>query len=95
MVEREGWVEAKAVVASALGLHVRPARTVWEQARQFTSDIRIRKGTRDYDVKSAFDIMALDASKGTELTVRAKGVDARDAVAALVRLIGTDLDAEL
>ncbi|HUW56313.1 MAG TPA: HPr family phosphocarrier protein [Planctomycetota bacterium] len=94
MTDSEEWVEGEAVVASALGLHVRPARIVWERARRFSSDIRIRKGRRDYDVKSIFDIMALDASRGTALTVRAKGDDARRAVAVLVALIGTDLDAE-
>lgn len=93
MAGSQNWVEAKAVVQSAQGLHVRPARIVWENARRFDAEIRIRKGHRDFDVKSIFDIMELDAAKGTELTVRARGADAKKAVNVLVGLIGTDLDA--
>ena len=93
MAESQRWVEAKVVVGSAQGLHVRPARIVWENARRFSAEIRIHKGRRDFDVKSIFDIMELDASKGTQLTVRARGEDAKRAVNVLVGLIATDLDA--
>lgn len=93
MAQDRNWVEASVVVESAQGLHVRPARIVWENARRFKAEIRIRKGNRDFDVKSIFHIMELDAQKGTELTVRARGEDAKKAVNVLVDLIGTDLDA--
>ena len=85
------WVEERVVVKSTQGLHARPARMLWEQARRFDSQIRIGKGRLDIDAKSIFDIMTLDASEGTELIIRARGDDAKQAVRALVRLIGSEL----
>ena len=86
------WIERKAIVQSAQGLHARPARLLWEKARSFQADVRIVKGELDVDGKSIFDIMTLDASRGTELIVRARGVDAEEAIMALTQLIGSELD---
>ena len=86
------WLERKVTVQSAQGLHARPARLLWEKARSFQADVRILKGEVDVDGKSIFDIMTLDASRGTELTVRACGEDAEEAVVALAQLIGSELD---
>ncbi|HUU42636.1 MAG TPA: HPr family phosphocarrier protein [Planctomycetota bacterium] len=83
------WIEEKVVVRAKDGLHARPARMVWEKARRFAADLRIRKGALDLDAKSIFDIMRLNATHGTELTVCARGDDAREAVRTLVRLIGS------
>ena len=91
MVEVD-WVERKVQVGSAQGLHARPARLVWEKARGFICDIRIQKGEVEVDGKSIFDIMTLDANKGAELLVRAKGDQAAEAVGALVDLISSDMD---
>lgn len=92
MIEVRQWVEQKVRVGSAQGLHARPARIVWERARGFDCEIRIQKGETDVDGKSIFDIMTLDANKGAELLVRARGEDAAEAVGALVELIASDMD---
>ena len=92
MVERQMWVEKTVIVKSEQGLHARPARVLWEKARRFGAEVRIGKGSLDVDAKSIFDIMTLDASKGTELVVRARGDDAKAAVKALVALISSELD---
>ena len=81
------WVEGKAKVANPEGLHARPARDLWETARRFTAEVHIHNGRIDADAKSIFDIMTLDAAKGTELIVRARGADAEAAVAAVVAFI--------
>ena len=73
-------------------MHARPARLLWEKARSFRGDVRIVKDALDVDAKSIFDIMTLDASKGTELIVRACGEDAEEAIVALTQLIGSELD---
>ena len=86
------WVERTATVKSVQGLHARPARTLWDNARRFSSDVHILKDRLDVDAKSIFDIMTLDAVKGTELTVRAKGSDAEEAVRVIAELIETELD---
>jgi len=92
VVDESIWVEERVVVKSVQGLHARPARMLWEKARRFVAQVRIAKGRLDVDAKSIFDIMTLDATAGTELTVRARGRDAREAVQALVRLISSELD---
>jgi phosphocarrier protein HPr len=92
VAEERMWVKESVVVKSVQGLHARPARMVWEKARRFVSQVRIGKGRIEIDAKSIFDIMTLDATAGTELTVRALGEDAKEAVQALVRLLSSELD---
>ena len=89
MVEERVWVEGTVTVRRAQGLHAALARNVWEKARDFKARIRIERGGRNFDIKSIFDIMQLDAPSGTELVVRASGPDAEKAVGELVRLIGS------
>ena len=89
-MESAPWVEEKVTVRTMQGLHARPAREVWAAARKFTSEVHIVKGPVDADAKSIFDIMTLDAPCGTELTVRARGTDAADAVRAVGQVISTE-----
>ena len=92
VAERQMWIEETVVVQAKDGLHARPARAVWEQARKFTSQVRIRKGSLDLDAKSIFDIMRLNATFGTELLICAEGDDAKNAVQALGRVIRSQTD---
>ena len=89
VADKRSWVEEKVVVEAADGLHARPARMVWEEARRYGAEVRIHKGSLDLDAKSIFDIMRLNATKGTELIIRARGEDAKKAVQVLVRLISS------
>ena len=81
------WVEERVTIRHPQGLHVRPARMLWETARRFPCEVRVVKGHISADVKSIFEIMTLDASDGAEILVRAKGDQAEEAVRAIVRLI--------
>jgi phosphotransferase system HPr (HPr) family protein len=81
------WVERKVTVTNPEGLHARPARDLLVIARKFACEIRIVKGDRVADAKSIFDIMILGAEKGEVLLVRARGVDAEDAIRAVIQVI--------
>ena len=79
--------EKETAVGAEEGLHARPAAEFVKTAKQFTSDIRVIKGEREANAKSALKIMGLGAKKGEKIKIRADGVDAEEAVEALTRLI--------
>ncbi|MFL5582984.1 MAG: phosphoenolpyruvate--protein phosphotransferase [Gemmatimonadaceae bacterium] len=82
---------APIVVRTETGLHARPAAVLASAARKFSADARIVKGDREANVRSVVSIMALEVMKGDSITIVARGDDAREAVAELVRVIETDL----
>ena len=76
-------------VVNALGLHARAAARFVHVASRFTSQIRVGRDGRSMDGKSIMGILLLAASRGTELTITADGVDEVGAVTALVELIAS------
>lgn len=65
------------------GLHARPAARLAQEAQRFSSDIRIRSEYGTADAKSMLDILSLAISTGCDLTLLARGDDAREALEAL------------
>ena len=79
------------IVASAEGLHARPAGIIAEAAEKYDTDIELStEGEDPVDAASSMMIMALGAEKGVEVTVTS---DDESAVEAIAKLIETDLDA--
>jgi phosphocarrier protein len=85
-------VNGTVIVANPWGLHARPADLIARLANRFTANITIAKGYERIDAKSMLGIMTLGAPQGTELAIEAEGADAREAVDALVELIGSPMD---
>ncbi len=80
-------LKAPVVLGNRLGLHARAAAKLVRAAKGFQSSIRLVDGDdAEADAKSILSILALAASKGTELTLIADGVDEKDAVDELLRL---------
>jgi phosphocarrier protein len=75
------------VVASELGLHARPAGQFVALAERFESDVQVGRGDEWVDGRSVLSLLSLAAGPGTRLALRAVGVDAPEAVAALGRLL--------
>jgi phosphocarrier protein len=75
------------VVSNDLGLHARAAARFVHLATQFTSQIRIGRGTKMMDGKSIMGILLLAAAQGTVLTITANGPDEAAAIDALARLV--------
>jgi len=69
------------------GLHARPAAEVVKVASRFTSDITMVRDDLEVNAKSIMGVMMLAAEFGADLTVRASGPDAEEAVAAIADLI--------
>jgi len=70
-------------VADPQGLHMRPAAAFAKLARQFKSDIVVRRDDRRVNGKSQLDLMLLAAEPGAQLVLEVSGDDAVDALTAL------------
>ena len=80
-------VEKKAVIQNELGLHARAATKLVQLASKFPCEITITKDGNEVNGKSIMGVLMLVASKGSTLTLRAKGDKAREAIDAICRLI--------
>jgi phosphocarrier protein HPr len=81
----------------AVGMHARPAVKLTKLAKKFQAQISVRvAGAADWiNAKSVAKIMAMRASHGSTIEIKASGSDAEAAVAALVNLIATDFPDEV
>ena len=69
-------------------LHARPAGALAVAAGRFAAVISVSAGDHTADAKSVLSVMGLGATSGQHLTVSAAGPDAREAVAALIAILG-------
>jgi phosphotransferase system HPr (HPr) family protein len=66
-----------------------------ELANQFESDVTVTLGEQTIDAKQVLGLLMLASEKGTVLTVRATGPDAKDAVSAIEKLVESQFDQEV
>ena len=69
------------------GLHARPAAEIVKLAAKFKSEITVVKDDLDVNGKSIMGVMMLAAEHGSEITFRAEGDDAEQALEALTTLV--------
>ena len=74
-------------IRNKLGLHARAAAIVAKTASQFEADVIFGKDGVEVNGKSIIGLLALAASKGTEITLKIEGKDAAQSLQALVELI--------
>ena len=74
-------------IRNKYGLHARPAAEFVKLASRFQSDVWVRKQDLEVNGKSIMGMMMLAAECGAEITIRAAGADASDAVDQLVALV--------
>lgn len=87
--------ERTATVASASGLHARPAKLFVQAVREQGVPVTIAVGDGPrLDAGSILALMGLAAGKGTVVTLRSEAAGADTALDELVALLETDLDAE-
>lgn len=91
-------LERKAVIASRIGLHARPAGIFAEAVSALTIEVTIAleddSAEDAMDASSILSLMSLGAANGDVVVLRAKGDGAVEALDGLVKLLETDLDAE-
>jgi phosphocarrier protein HPr len=74
-------------IENSLGLHMRPTMQFVDLANQFRARVFVRKGEHVVDGKNPMEMMLLEATRGTQLDIHAKGADAEEAVEALAALV--------
>jgi phosphocarrier protein len=74
-------------IRNKFGLHARAAAQFVQLASKFTSDIFVDKNGQEVNGKSIMGILILAATQGVQITVKADGCDADDAINALGALI--------
>ena len=77
----------KILVINKLGMHLRAAAELVKVANKFKSHITIVHGIQNVNAKSLMGLMTLAAAKGTELEFTTDGEDAKEAMAALKKLL--------
>ncbi len=70
-----------------VGLHARPASLLVQTAARFSSAITLAANGRTADAKRILQVLQLGAELGADVTVRADGDDAAEAVEAIGTLI--------
>jgi phosphocarrier protein len=79
--------EKTMLIQNELGLHARAATKLVQTASKFPCEITVTKDGHEVNGKSIMGVLMLVASKGSVVTIRAKGDRADECVAALAKLI--------
>ena len=89
-----GAITRIANIRNQRGLHARAAAKFVKVAGGFNAQVRVIKGDMDVSGTSIRGLMMLAAGIGTDIELRASGVQAKEAMQALVDLIERKFDEE-
>jgi phosphocarrier protein HPr len=79
--------EKTMLIQNELGLHARAATKLVQAASKFPCEITVTKDGHEVNGKSIMGVLMLVASKGTSVTLKAKGDRAQDAINVIAALI--------
>lgn len=79
-------------ICNKRGLHARASARFVRTAKQFKANISVTKDGVTVGGTSIMGLMMLGASKGSAILVKATGVQAREALEAIVELVGAGFD---
>lgn len=82
-------MEKTVTITNSSGLHARPAAVLVKEASTFKSTIKLVKNGKEVDAKSLLGVMSLAAKQNDELTIRAEGEDAAEAIEKIAEIIAT------
>lgn len=84
-------MERSTIVRVHDGLHARPATRFVNLAKGFECDVELIKADKSINAKSSVKLMLLGVKENEEVTVRATGADAAEAVEALIGFLENPL----
>ena len=87
MMASDDSVSRTITIQNELGMHARAATKFVQLAGKFGCEVFISKDGHEVNGKSIMGVLMLVASKGSVVTVRARGERAGEAVAGLAKLI--------
>ncbi|RAK11723.1 phosphocarrier protein [Halanaerobium saccharolyticum] len=79
------------MIENRTGLHARPASQFVQKVGKFSSEIKVIFKDKEVNAKSIMGLMSLGIGKGNEITVKAEGSDADEAVEELIDFIEVEL----
>jgi phosphocarrier protein len=85
--------EQSVIIASAHGLHARPASLFTQAAAKSGFAVQIAKAGKAVNASSILGVISLGIELGDEVTLTAEGDGAEAAIAELAALLATDHDA--
>lgn len=71
------------------GLHARAAAAFVKCLEDFDVEVTVIKDSQEVDGSSILGLMMLGASKGSKITVKASGAQAKEALDALTKLVNS------
>lgn len=80
-------LETHLTICNEKGLHVRAATALAQTAGRYQSTVTIEHDGTRANAKSVMHLLLLTAAHGTTVSVRASGVDAREALDMITALI--------
>jgi phosphocarrier protein HPr len=83
----DGFAEQKLQITNELGMHARAATKFVQTANKFGATVTVEKDGQQVNGKSIMGVLMLVAAKGSWITVKAQGGDAKEALEALAKLV--------
>ena len=80
--------QAEVEIVNQLGLHARASAKLTQLAARYQSDVQMSRNGRKVNAKSIMGVMMLAAGKGSKVVIEIEGPDEREAMDAIVALIG-------
>ncbi|MDP1724075.1 MAG: HPr family phosphocarrier protein [Alphaproteobacteria bacterium] len=77
----------KTIIRNQKGLHARAAAKLVEVANQFKANIEIERNDTKVSAVSIMGLLTLAASNGAEVKIHAEGIESKEAVHAIIKLI--------
>ncbi|OJX35432.1 MAG: phosphocarrier protein HPr [Burkholderiales bacterium 68-12] len=81
-------IKTATTITNKLGLHARASAKLTKLAGSFDADVFMRRGERRINAKSIMGVMMLAAGMGSEVEIETEGPQEREAMDALLALIG-------
>ncbi|CAK1244312.1 HPr or related phosphotransfer protein (PtsH) [Fructobacillus fructosus] len=70
-------------IISETGIHARPATLLVQAASKFSSEVTLSYQGKEVNLKSIMGVMSLGVGHGADVTIKADGDDAKDAIQAV------------
>lgn len=87
-------IEKILTVRNRAGIHARPASLIAQTANKFSSEILLENHDTTVNAKSIMGVITMAAGYNTNLTLKADGSDAADAIAAIAALFESKFEEE-
>ncbi|GEL07182.1 phosphocarrier protein HPr [Salisediminibacterium halotolerans] len=83
--------EKNYTITADTGIHARPATQLVNKAGQFESEVTLEYNGKSVNLKSIMGVMSLGVGQGGEVTIKAEGPDAEEALGSLDEIMQESL----